>query len=204
MKTGFLKTLTVLTLLTFFQGVRLVEASTCLAIASPSNIVVTALGPTNIFFTVTANDRCGGTPNLASFPPSGSTFPIGTTTVVSTASDTNGTNMCSFTVTVVKPNCVLSITCPSNIVVTSSVPTNVFFTVTASDSCGGVPNLVAYPPSGSTFPVGTTTVVSTASDDNGTNMCSFTVTVTNAVVTSDLMVTKTASTNMVVVGQQVV
>jgi hypothetical protein len=54
----------------------------------------------------------------------------------------------------------------------------VFYTVTASDSCGNLLAVTTTPPSGSTFPVGaTTTVTSTASNADGTNSCSFTVTV---------------------------
>jgi hypothetical protein len=148
-----------------------------LSITCPPNITVTNNGPTNVFFTVTASDSCGGVPTVNSSPASGSSFPVGTTTVTSTAMDANGTTNCSFTVTVVKPNCVLSITCPPNITVTNNGPTNVFFTVTASDSCGGVPTVNSSPASGSSFPVGTTTVTSTAMDADGTTNCSFTVTV---------------------------
>jgi hypothetical protein len=148
-----------------------------LSITCPSSITVTSVGPAVVFYTVTASDSCGGIPSIISTPPSGSSFPLGTTTVTSTASDANGSTSCSFTVTVVKPNCVLSITCPPNITVTSSVPATVFFTVTASDSCGGIPTVNAVPASGSTFPIGTTTVTSTASDTNGSTSCSFTVTV---------------------------
>ena len=88
----------------------------------------------------------------------------------------NVTN-CSFTVTVLTTNCVVSITCPPSITVTSVGPAVVFYTVTASDSCGNLLAVTTTPPSGSTFPVGaTTTVTSTASNADGTNSCSFTVT----------------------------
>src|ERR1019366_7220735 len=109
----------------------------------------------------------------------------GTTTVLTTASDTcgNSTN-CSFTVTVnpiSSPPIVL--TCSSNSIVaaTSSNGAVVFFTCTASGGCNPPPYVTANPPSGSTFPVGTTTVLTTASDTcgNSTN-CSFTVTVNPA------------------------
>ena len=40
-------------------------------------------------FTVSATDNCGVT-NLVSSPPSGSTFPVGTTTVTNTATDASG------------------------------------------------------------------------------------------------------------------
>ncbi len=148
----------------------------------PTNIMVTVTNASSatVYFNVFATGGCSPPPNVYSYPPSGSSFAVGTTTVNSTASDSCGnfTN-CSFTVTVVSTNnnCFVSIYCPSNIVVTSSVPATVYFNVNASDSCGGFPTITANPPSGSTFPLGTTTVFSTAYDANGTNSCSFTVTV---------------------------
>ena len=146
-----------------------------------SNITVTATGANGatVFFTVTASGGCNPPPFVNAIPPSGSTFPIGTTTVNSTASDTcsNSTN-CSFTVTVVAPP--ISLNCPSNITVTATGPSGatVFFTATASGGCNPPLFVNAIPPSGSTFPIGTTTVTSTASDICGTSTnCSFTVTV---------------------------
>ena len=138
-----------------------------------------ATGPSGavVFYTVTASGGCSP-PNIVANPPSGSTFPIGTTTVFATASDTCGNSAnCSFTVTVYQP---VAIACPSNITTAATGPSgaNVFFTVNASGGCSPPPFVTANPPSGSTFPIGTTTVLATASDTcgNSTN-CSFTVTV---------------------------
>jgi hypothetical protein len=146
-----------------------------------SNITVTATGTggTVVFYNLTASGGCS-LPNITAYPPSGSAFPVGSTTVFTTASDTcgNSTN-CSFVVTVVRPPIVLN--CSSNITATatSSNGAVVFYTVTASGGCSP-PNITAYPPSGSTFPVGVTTVFTMAADtcDTSTN-CSFTVTVTS-------------------------
>lgn len=73
------------------------------------------------------------------------------------------------------------ITCPSNITVTSpigSCSAVVNFTPTATDNCSGAVTIVSVPASGSTFPLGTTTVTSTATDACGnTASCTFTVTV---------------------------
>ena len=72
-------------------------------ITCPSNITVTATGPAGavVFYTVTASGRLQSAADVMANPPSGSTFPIGTTTVTSTASDTCGNIAnCSFTVTV--------------------------------------------------------------------------------------------------------
>lgn len=109
-------------------------------------------------------------------PASGSFFPVGTTTVTCTGTG----DTCSFTVTVqdTQPP---SITCPSNVTVvgTPGDPGAVvtFPPPTASDNCPGV-TVVCSPASGSTFPVGTTTVTCTATDASGnTATCSFTVSV---------------------------
>src|SRR4030095_4604501 len=61
----------------------------------------------------------------------------------------------------------------------------VTFTTTATDNCPGV-TVVCNPPSGSCFPVGTTTVTCTATDaSSNTATCSFTVTVFNVCLQDD-------------------
>jgi hypothetical protein len=92
---------------------------------------------------------------------------------------------CTFTVTVndTQPP---TITCPANIFVAAAAtcpPSGckvVNFTTTATDNCPGV-TVVCNPPSGSCFPVGTTTVTCTATDASGnTATCTFTVEVFSA------------------------
>ena len=54
----------------------------------------------NVTFVVGATDNCGSV-SVASLPPSGSTFPVGTTIVTNTATDAHGNSTaCTFTVTV--------------------------------------------------------------------------------------------------------
>ena len=159
-------------------------AGTKLTVNCPTNIVVTATtdGGATVFYSVTASGGCFPPPTVTTFPPSGSTFPIGTTTVTATVNDSCGdTNACSFTVTVNPPSYpALVLNCSSNLTVTaaSSNGAAVFFNVTASGGCSPPPFVSANPPSGSTFPLGITTVLVSASDTcgNSTN-CSFTVTV---------------------------
>ncbi len=126
------------------------------------------------------SDNCSGVGTPVCTPPTGSTFPKGVTTVGCTVSDGAGnTANCSFTVTVndMQPP---SITCPSNIVTGNTAgqcSAVVTFMATAMDNCPGV-GVACAPASGSTFPVGTTTVTCTATDaSSNTAMCSFTVTV---------------------------
>ena len=127
-----------------------------------------------------ASDNCPGV-TISCSPPPGSTFPKGTTTVNCTATDASGnTASCSFTVTVVD-NEPPAITCPANIT-RSTDPGQCSAVVNypapqVSDNCPGV-TFSCNPPSGSSFPKGTTPVVCTATDSSGnTASCTFTVTV---------------------------
>ena len=114
--------------------------------------------------------------------PSGSNFPVGTTTNTFRATDAAGnTSTCSFTVTVVD-NQAPVITCPANITATTpigSCTAVVTYNVTATDNCPGVTTtLVSGPASGSAFPLGPTIVTWRATDAaNNTTTCSFTITV---------------------------
>ena len=149
-----------------------------------SNITVTASNydssGTVVFYSVSASGGCSA-PTVYGYPASGASFQIGTTTVNVTAYDScgNSTN-CSFMVTVNPPSYPpITVNCPSNITVTATGPGGavVFYTVTASGGCSP-PTINSVPPSGSTFPIGTTTVNSMASDTCGNSAtCSFTVTV---------------------------
>ena len=121
-----------------------------------------------------------GTCQVVCIPASGSTFPKGTTTVTCTATDVSGNQAtCSFTVTVndTQPP---AITCPANITVKAAqagdpcVVVN-FPTPVATDNCPD-PTVVCTPPSGTCFPLGTTTVTCTATDGSGnTASCTFKV-----------------------------
>src|SRR5256885_6550695 len=131
-------------------------------------------------FGVPATDNCG-TPTVVSTPSSGSTFPVGTTVVTNTATDSHGnTSACTFTVTIIDTqNPVIS--CPANLVLSANTGqctrSNVMFTVTANDNCGTV-SVVSVPASGSTFPIGVTVVTNTATDSHGnSSVCLFTVTI---------------------------
>ncbi|MGA9768898.1 MAG: HYR domain-containing protein [Blastocatellia bacterium] len=160
-------------------------------VTCPANIVTpAAMGQCSrvVTFTVTASDNCPGV-SVVSTPPSGSTFPKGTTTVTSTATDASGnTATCSFTVTVVDTQPPI-ITCPANrnVSVPPGQPCGVvtYPAPTATDNCPGV-TTVCSPPSGSCFPNGTTTVICTATDTSGnTASCSFTVSTFNYCLQDD-------------------
>jgi large repetitive protein len=115
-------------------------------------------------------------------PPSGSFFSVGTTTVTCTATDATGipVEQCNFTVTVIDTE-PPTITCPDDMTVTND-PGDCGAVVSyigpaVSDNCPGVMSSCT-PPSGSFFPVGTTTVTCTATDASGNIAeCTFNITV---------------------------
>ncbi len=158
--------------------------------------------PENITLSSTANcaiatwlapivtDNCS-TPSVSSNYESGFCFPIGSTTVIYTATDAKGNkSTCSFIVTVTNP-CdtdtqapVLS-TCPQNIALSSTTTcaTATWTAPTATDNCS-TPSVSSNYNSGFCFPIGSTTVIYTATDAKGNkSTCSFTVTVTNPCAT---------------------
>jgi hypothetical protein len=127
------------------------------------------------------NDNCPGWTLICS-PPSGSSFPVGTTTVNCIVTDAGGARaQCSFNVTVNDTER-LSILCPSNVTVTAPTgqctPAVTYPAPTVLDNCPGV-SATCSPPSGSPFPVGTTVVTCSATDSSDLRVtCSFSVIVT--------------------------
>lgn len=118
---------------------------------------------------------------LSSMYKPGDIFPIGTTTVLYTSGkDSDLYATCSFTVTINDNFDPVFDTCPSNITVDANENCTAIVTweePTASDNCGFKPQLTSdY--DGDPFPIGTTTVTYTATDEGGnTATCSFDVTV---------------------------
>lgn len=128
--------------------------------------------------------------------PSGSIFPVGTTTNTFEITDASGnTAACSFDITVndIEPPVA---TCPANIIANNdpgSCDAVVNFTVPTSDNCTGESlSLISGIPSGGIFPLGTTTNSYEVTDAAGlTSTCSFNITVndTEAPVVSCLDIT---------------
>jgi hypothetical protein len=152
----------------------------------PSDITAEADGPTGaaVSYTATATDLVDGSVPVICSPGSGSTFALDqTTTVNCSATDAQGnTATGSFTVAVVDTT-PPSLTLPSDITAQATGPGGaaVSYTATATDLVNGSVPVNCTPPSGSTFPVGTTTVSCSATDAHGnTATSSFTVTVAYA------------------------
>jgi hypothetical protein len=160
------------------ESFSLVSLPPLLSITCPGNITVTTTNPSGVVVNYTVTVSGGLLPITTNcVPPSGSIFPIGITTVNCSVTDSYGqTNCCSFTVTV-SPS-PLSVTCPGNVIVTSTNPAGVMVNYPAPTVSGGCPPYTTncVPPSGSVFPIGTNTVSCCATDSCGQfNCCSFTI-----------------------------
>ena len=141
---------------------------------SSSGAVVTFTNPT-------ASDAVSGPAGVTCLPPSGSTFGITTATVTCSATDTHGnTSSASFNVTVQDTTDPVISNVPSDIsqeATSSSGRTVTFGIPTATDLGASIP-VNCVPGSGSTFAIGDTTVVCTATDGSGNSASkSFKVTI---------------------------
>jgi hypothetical protein len=135
----------------------------------------------------TAEPFCVSVPNA----------PAGSYALTAIATDSNGNSSTSAPVNVtVADTAPPVVTCPGDITATATSANGavVTFEATASDTCGEV-TLACVPASGSTFAIGVTTVVCTATDAAGNSAsCSFGVTVRGdnqaptAVITADQLV----------------
>jgi len=144
----------------------------------PNNITAECSGNTAITYTVTGADPSGAPLTATCVPPSGSSFPLGQSTVTCTVTSGGVSASCSFRVTVadtVPP----AVTCPGNITADATSPAGavVNYIAGATDSCG-LASLNCLPAAGSTFPIGTTPVLCAAVDVTGnSNACTFSITV---------------------------
>jgi hypothetical protein len=137
----------------------------------PAAITREASGPlgTPVTFSVSALDAVQGPVAATAIPASGSIFPLGTTTVNVTTSDSAGnTANGSFTITVVDTTApVLTLPADLSINATSAAGANVQFDVSAIDAVGGILVPTASPASGSLFPIGSTQVMVSVADPSG-------------------------------------
>jgi hypothetical protein len=122
-------------------------------------------------------------PAVGCSPASGSSFPVGTTTVTCTATNSAGSDTCTFNVTVNDSAAPVITGCPSDITVqtgagaTTCSATASWTAPTATDNCA-VDTFTSSHNPGDAFPLATTTVTYTAKDAAGNEtICSFTVTV---------------------------
>ena len=128
-------------------------------------------GATATFSAPIATDQVDGDRPVTCSPPSGSTFAVGETKVTCTSSDARGNvSSASFIVTVkardITPP---ALTLPSTITATATSASGamVNYSAAATDDFDGPITPVCAPPSGTTFPLGITTVECTATDTFG-------------------------------------
>lgn len=143
-------------------------------IATEANVTGGAL----VNFSASAADIVDSIPQVVLAPASGSLFPVGITTVVATATDNSG-NKRTGTFKVTVRDTIPPVLAPhANMIVAASGAFGalVNFTLSATDVAGAT--VTSTPASGSTFPLGVTTVNMTARDAGGNAVSdSFTVTV---------------------------
>jgi phage tail-like protein len=166
-----------------------VQDTTAPSLTLPADIVAEATSPAGavVTFVASATDLVDAAPVLGCVPPSGSTFPLGPTTVTCTATDATGNSASAdFSVTV-EDTTAPSLTLPADIVAeaTSAAGAVVTFAASATDTVDAAPAVVCVPPSGSTFPLGPTTVTCTATDAGGNGASAdFSVTVEDTIAPS--------------------
>ena len=180
-------------------------------ITAPSNISVNATSASGAVVTYTApvgEDNCNATTTLIVGPASGATFPIGVTTVTyQVKDDANNTAQASFTVTVtgLPPQ----IECPENITKDTDPGSRTAIVTFAATETVGIPeSTITYSHnSGTSFPLGTTTVTATATNAVGSTSCTFTVTVVDnekpTVATQDIVVQLDANGDISITAEQI-
>ncbi len=137
----------------------------------PGSITVEAASPSGaeVSFDAVAADSADPDPVVTCKPSSGSEFRLGTTRVVCTATDAAGnTSSGSFPVTVrdITPP-LLTLPASFKTEASSKLGALVIFTNIAADLVDPEPAVECEPSSGSTFPLGATTVSCTATDASG-------------------------------------
>ena len=143
-----------------------------LTLPDDKTVEATSADGAEVTYTATAEDDVDGPVDVSCTPASGSTFPLGETTVECSATDEAGNEATgSFKVTVTKPADttapVLTLPDDKTVEATSADGAEVTYTATAEDDVDGPVDVSCTPASGSTFPLGETTVECSATDEAG-------------------------------------
>ncbi|AJW70265.1 HYR domain-containing protein [Nitrosopumilus adriaticus] len=145
-------------------------------ITVPSDITEEATGPNgaNVDFVVTGNDANDGALTPTCDANTGDLFPLGTTPVNCSVTDSSGNTVNdSFTITV-QDTIPPTLDLPADITQEAEGPnTRVFFDTSATDIVDGTVTPVCSATSGDTFPLGTTPITCTATDNAGNTADSF-------------------------------
>lgn len=136
-----------------------------------------------VAYGATVSDNCPGVAAATCTPPSGSTFPLGTTPTSCSTTDAAGNGAADpGSVTVVDDEAPVLAACPADLFVSAppgALSLAVDFTEpAATDNCSPPGSATCAPAPGDPFPVGTTTVACVATDGSGNDAsCAFDVAV---------------------------
>jgi len=137
----------------------------------PTELTVSAMSlfGSSVPFSVSALDDIDGVVSTTCTPPSRSTFAIGSTTVICTATDSAGNIGSASFVISVQDSTPPVVTVPEDLIISTTLASrnSVTFSASASDDIDGFISTTCFPPSGSVFPIGRTTVICTARDSAG-------------------------------------
>jgi hypothetical protein len=153
-------------------------------IAGATSAEATGPGGAIVVFDVTATDTVDADPAIVCLPASGSLFPVGSTNVSCTATDDAGvSSTATFDVTVTdNTDPVISLPADMSVEAENASGSMVNFAVTANDVVDGSLAPVCVPGSGSTFPIGITTVNCSTSDSAGNSSSgSFNISVVDSI-----------------------
>jgi HYR domain len=154
-------------------------------IAGHADVIAEAAGPAGAVVSYTAPtsvDAVDGSVSTRCTPASGTQFALGSTVITCTASDLSGNVATSSFAVIVRDTTPPAIAATANIIVQATSGAGAiatYSTPVATDLVDGAVVVSCTPASGSTFPIGTTTVTCTALDTRGNRATSsFVVTVT--------------------------
>ncbi len=142
---------------------------------------ISAAGAMVSYTSPSTSDAVDGPGVATCSPSSGSTLPLGNTTVTCNATDAHGNAAAPITFVVhVVDTTAPVVTCPLNVIAEATGPTGTILTYGAATATDAIstPTITYSQASGTLFPIGVTTVTVTATDAAGnSSTCSFTVTV---------------------------
>jgi large repetitive protein len=148
-----------------------VQDTTAPRLTLPEDKVVEASNAdgTVVEYMTSASDAVDGEVEVSCSPKSGSTFALGTTTVNCSATDAAGNKRSAAFIVKVQDTIAPRLTLPEDkdVEATSADGAAVEYMTSASDAVDGSVQVDCSPQSGSTFPIGTTTVACTATDKAG-------------------------------------
>ena len=152
------------------------------SLSLPASLVVqaTSAAGASVTYTATGNDAEDGPIAPACVPASGDVFPLGATTVTCTITDSAGSQAGGSFVVTVRDTTPPVLALPQKVmaIATSGAGAVVTYSATAADLVDGAFAPACSPASGTTYPLGTTSVTCTATDAHGnTSRAGFTISV---------------------------